>query len=96
MGLEAVSRWSLSRCCHYERCGAGRQLGFMINYYQDELLIDMSLETKGRYLTVMVSHLCSFLYLHATQATRESWLRPACTGDICYVSSAGQCHRAAC
>lgn len=47
-GVAAASCWSLSRCGHYERCGASQQLGFMINYYQDELLIDMSLETKGR------------------------------------------------
>lgn len=60
MRLAAARDWSLSQCCRYEGCGASQQLGFMINYYQHELLIDMSLETKGRYLMVAVSHLRLF------------------------------------
>lgn len=47
MGLAEVHPWCLSPCCHYEGCGANQQLAFMINYYQEELLIDVSLEPKG-------------------------------------------------
>jgi hypothetical protein len=60
MGLAEVHHWSFSQCSHYEVHGASQQWGFMINYRQDELLIDMSLETRGRYFTVTVSPLCIF------------------------------------
>lgn len=67
----------------------------MINYYQDELLIDLSLETKGRYLMVAISHLSLFLLFELDTGHLRELAQARVQGGICCVSSAGERHRAA-
>lgn len=95
MGLAAARGWSLSRCCQYEGHGASQQLGFMINYYQDELLIDMSLETKGTYLMVAVSIFAFFPLFELDPGHLRELARASVQRGICCVSPAGECQRAA-
>lgn len=53
---------------HDEVQGASQKWGFMINYCQDEWLIDMLLENGERYFTVTISPCCFSPFLNLIQA----------------------------